>query len=280
MSEVTQVRRIVRQPHDTSGPLLSKNVFAQPVTPSKTKKSMHRTRFRSYHLHYENKQATDSMIRQIDDFPSFFTPTGDQPLILDCGANIGVTALEWKTRWPQSRVICFEPDPFAFALLEKNIEDNDIPQIRCVNAAVADHDGEETLYGQIGRGLDARGNSIDAAWGDREGGESTTVRSVRLSRYFSDQPVSFLKLDIEGAEERVLRDLGPDLERVESAYIEVHQTECSLESNSLSRIEGLLEESGFQIESLSRYDPHALPPQFRRWQQQVGATQTQLLCWR
>lgn len=241
---------------------------------------MRTTRFRGFRLSYENQEATESMIREIDEFPSFFTPSGDRPLIIDCGANIGVSVLEWKTRWPQSQIICFEPDPFAFELLQANVDDNDIPGIRCVNAAVSDFDGETTLFGDIGHGSDARGNSIDAAWGDRDGSDCVTVPCTRLSAYITDQPVSFLKMDVEGAEERVLKELGSKLGSVEAAYVEVHQTEESEAHNSLSRIEQSLVESGFSIESLSRYDEHALPPQFHDWQQSVGATQTQLLCWR
>ena len=61
------------------------------------------------------------MIRAIDEFPSFFSVDGADPLIIDCGANIGISVLEWKSRWPMARVICFEPDPDAFRLLEMNI---------------------------------------------------------------------------------------------------------------------------------------------------------------
>ena len=81
------------------------------------------------------------MIRASDEFPSFFEPRQSEPLIIDCGANIGVSVLEWKTRWPMSRIICFEPDPDAFRLLSLNMERNDIPGVQCIHAAVADFDG-------------------------------------------------------------------------------------------------------------------------------------------
>jgi len=53
---------------------------------------MQKMKFRGFQLFHNNREATESMIRQIDEFPSFFTPTEDQPLIIDCGANIGVSA--------------------------------------------------------------------------------------------------------------------------------------------------------------------------------------------
>lgn len=220
------------------------------------------------------------MLRAIDEFPSFFTPRGSAPRIIDCGANIGVSVLEWKTRWPMSQVLCFEPDPFAFELLKTNIERNDIPGVQCVQAAVADFDGQGRLHGELGRGADARGNSLCASWGKRSHSASIEVPCMRLSPYLKREPVAFLKLDVEGAEESVLRECSSDLASVEAAYVEVHETESLSATNSLERIEPLLRNAGFELELESRFAPHSLPPKLRSWQRQVGARQAQLLCWR
>lgn len=104
------------------------------------------------------------MIRAADDFPSFFSPTDDFPLIIDCGANIGVSVLEWKYRWPTSRIICFEPDPFAFEILETNIKKNDLPNVLGVCAAISNQEGQAIFHGQINRGADSRGNSLRPQW--------------------------------------------------------------------------------------------------------------------
>ena len=82
------------------------------------------------------------MLRAADDFPTFFTPADEFPLIIDCGANIGVSVLEWKYRWPTCRIICFEPDPYAFALLKKNVIKNDLPGVQCFCTAISDQSGE------------------------------------------------------------------------------------------------------------------------------------------
>lgn len=241
---------------------------------------MQRMKFRGFKLFYENRSAAESMVRQIDEFPSFFTPTEERPLIVDCGANIGVSILEWKTRWPGSQVICFEPDPFAFKILHKNVEENDIPGVTCINAAVSDFDDTVTLYGDISAFGDARGNSIDAAWGKRMGSCQTSVVCKRLSRYIADRNVSFLKLDIEGAEQRVLMEIAGYLDRVQAIYVEVHETDASISYNSSAAIEHILRDAGFMIETERRYDKHALPEHLDSWQRSVGARQTQLLGYR
>lgn len=240
---------------------------------------MQRMKFRGYDLYYNNIDAAESMVRQIDEFSSFFTPTGDRPLIIDCGSNIGVSVLEWKARWPQAQVICFEPDPYAFEVLNNNVDANDIPGVKCVNAAVFDREDTITFYGEISPNADARGNSAEPAWADRDGCSQTTVRCTRLSPYI-DREVAFLKLDIEGAEQRVLLEIADRLHLVQAMYVEVHETDESRETNSLDAIEHLLADAGFIVEKEPRFGEHALPEHLDEWRRSSGAELTQLLCWR
>lgn len=237
-------------------------------------------RFRGFQLFYENEETTQSMIRAIDDFPTFFAPNGEQPLIIDCGANIGISVLEWKYRWPMCRVICFEPDPFAYKLLEQNLEKNDVPGVQSYQAAISDQDGESILYGEIGRGSDSRGNSLHPDWGKRKLSQEVKIQCLRLGPYLDQEPVAFLKLDIEGKEESVLKDISPKLERVQAAYVEVHETKAMVEYNSASRVEKILRDAEFNLELERRFQKHSLPKAQFQWQEAVDAQQTQIMCWR
>lgn len=241
---------------------------------------MQRMKFRGFQLHHNNAAAAESMVRQIDEFPSFFTPSEERPLIIDCGANIGVSVLEWKTRWPTCEIICFEPDPWAFKVLDKNVEQNDIPGIRCINAAVLEHSDGAEFFGDLRQAGDARGNSVDPSWSRRDGSTSTTVKSTRLKPYIEGRDVSFLKLDIEGAEQRVLTDIQDHLDCISAIYVEVHETDESIDRNSAQAIESILKESGFIVEREEREGERSLPRHLDQWQERVGAVQTQLLCWR
>ena len=220
------------------------------------------------------------MCRETDTFASFFTPEGDRPLLIDAGSNIGVSVLGWKSRWPQCEIICFEPDPFAFELLQKNIDRNGLPWVTCHNVALSDQEGLATLHGSLGPAADGRGNSLSEGWGRRADSAAVKVPCKRLSSFVGDRQVGFLKLDVEGSEERILRDIESQLSQIAAIYVEVHETETTMQENSCGRIVALLKRAGFTVEQESRHDPHALPPHLASWSRRVGARQTQLRCWR
>ncbi len=48
-----------------------------------------------------------------------FKADTDAPLILDCGANIGLSALYFQRLYPKARIMAFEPDTHNFELLTK-----------------------------------------------------------------------------------------------------------------------------------------------------------------
>src|SRR5579862_10008371 len=45
-----------------------------------------------------------------------FTSTRENPVILDCGANIGMATFYFKWRFPEAQITSFEPDPSTFQL--------------------------------------------------------------------------------------------------------------------------------------------------------------------
>lgn len=47
---------------------------------------------------------------------------GEVPLIIDCGANIGLASMWFANAFPEARIIAVEPDQDNFALLQQNVE--------------------------------------------------------------------------------------------------------------------------------------------------------------
>lgn len=168
------------------------------------------------------------LIRRLNDF----VPDNDRPRILDCGANIGFSVLNYKRQFPQARIVAFEPDPEFAPVLRRNLEQNGAGDVEVVEAAAWTSAGE-------GRW---RSEGIDGSRLAPDG--STVVRTVDLADYLSDE-VDLLKLDIEGAEYAVVEHLADRLGRVKNLSIECHVDQTRIEP--FAKILTVLRRAGFLL---------------------------------
>lgn len=130
-------------------------------------------------------------VQQVYDFES----EHDEPVILDCGGNIGLSAIWFKKRYPKSSVTVFEADPAITKVLRRNLTSLGVADVRVVEAAVWVETGQVPFRAE---GADTgRIDSVDG-W--------HLVDAVRLAD-FVKEPVDLLKLDVEGAEYAVISDL-------------------------------------------------------------------------
>jgi FkbM family methyltransferase len=135
-----------------------------------------------------------------DDLDHFYTSQlslGNTPCILDCGANIGLSAIWYSTKFPDARIFAVEPEPSNFALLEKNVRA--FNHITPILAAISDHLGHVELAN----------SSASSSWAwqtiEREDG---AVETTTISTLLSSEPalVPFIvKVDIEGFERTLFR---------------------------------------------------------------------------
>ena len=137
-----------------------------------------------------------------------FETLNEKPVIIDCGANIGLSTIYFKQRHPGARVRSFEPDPDFAGILKKNVESWGLENVTVMESAVWSSEG--TLRFQQDQGLG--GHLADGG---------IEVRTERLKDYLSE-PVDFLKIDIEGAELEVLRDCKDALGNVRRLFVESH----------------------------------------------------------
>ena len=188
-------------------------------------------------------------------FEYFFVSRSDTPSIVDCGSNIGLSILFFKILYPNAKILAFEPDPVAFSILTKNIDENALLDVSALRYALTDHDGNVEFYKPAQRST-ALKMSID-----RERlTEQVTSISVPARRLASLLPesVDLLKIDIEGAEEVVLGDLEKSAAfgKIDQLHLEYHH-HIRPDRDRLARVLGLLESNfyGYQI----RAAPEAWP---------------------
>lgn len=159
------------------------------------------------------------------------------PLIIDAGANIGVSMLYFKRRFPDSKIICFEPDPKVFSALEMNARTYELEDCELHRAAL--WSGDRVLE-FCSEGADA--GAISEVGGS---GTPTLVRALDLLPFLQAQPVDFLKMDIEGAEVEVLQACQSGLKNVQRIFIEYHSFEGS--NQRLAELFQILEGAGFRL---------------------------------
>jgi len=174
-----------------------------------------------------------------------FNTDKKDPFILDCGAHIGLSTLYFKRIYPEAKITAFEPNPKTFELLKLNISQNNLKDVKLKNAALSDKKGEDTLYiSKEDRSPWTWGDAIVRnKWNESENSKKIRVKTVKLSEYIN-RKVDFLKLDIEGAETRVLEEVGSKLSQVKEMVMEFHGSSTNKE-NSLQKILEALESNNF-----------------------------------
>jgi FkbM family methyltransferase len=181
--------------------------------------------FRSFLWQYKEIFADESY--------KFKTET-ENPIIYDCGANVGTSCAYFKKRFPNSRIKAFEANPIIAKYLKENIQNNNFKNIEVIDKALwINNEGVELNLER------ADASSIFTT------GEKQKVNSIRLKDLLeSEERVDMLKMDIEGAEIEVLLDCDESLKIVNNIFIEYHSYINS--KQNLAELLKLLEQNHFR----------------------------------
>lgn len=166
------------------------------------------TILRGYPLRLFRYEAVCSSIRESGDFyeAGILDALRDrrprESVILDIGAHIGNHSAYWTAFVPYDLLVAFEPTPESFALLRENV-----PQALCLQLAVSDVPGPVALRrDEVNRGR----TRVDPD-GD--------VRALGVRLDDLGLCPSFIKLDVEGWQSRVLRGARQTLARWRPALL-------------------------------------------------------------
>jgi len=142
--------------------------------------------------------------------------------IVDIGANVGASALFWKTRYPGARLLCFEPVAENFALLSQNLAA--YASTECHNEGLGSADAQLELIASPGAGNEGGWSLYQRGQKGGEARQRVTIRcsGTRLAELGVDS-IDILKVDTEGHEREILRGLEPEmLERTRYITGELH----------------------------------------------------------
>jgi FkbM family methyltransferase len=165
-----------------------------------------------------------------------FSSTSQVPYIIDAGANVGLSVIYFKQIFPDAEIVAIEPDIFIFDILKYNIDLFEYSNIKLVKRAlwnvntVLKFHSEGADGGRISTLLDTK--------------KVINVQTDRLYKYL-DKKVDFLKMDIEGAEYKVLEDSKEYLKNVQNIFVEYHS--FIEKDQELPELLDLLRNAGFRL---------------------------------
>ena len=144
--------------------------------------------------------------------PSLLPPDNAR-VVVDCGANIGITSLFLAARYPGATILSVEPHPENFALLKTNV--SQVSRILPICACVTGTSQSAVRF-----------TTHQPAWGNRiatddHGVLVPAITIEELCKQNGIEKIDLLKFDIEGAEEQVLEN-GTFLARTEHIIVELH----------------------------------------------------------
>jgi FkbM family methyltransferase len=141
-------------------------------------------------------------------------------VIVDAGANIGLTSRFFAARYPQARILALEPESSNFAMLRRNTAA--YPRIVPIQAALWDSVATLDVIDPSGRHGAYR---TQAPVADNASSALERVLSLTMPKILADYALDYidlLKIDIEGAEKELFAVAEPWIGRVGVIIAELH----------------------------------------------------------
>lgn len=193
-----------------------------------------------------------------------FSP-GDQLVIFDIGACEAEDSIRYSRLFPRSTIYAVEPLASNLARARSHLERHSVTNVRLVDCALSDADGDATFYVSSGR---PPGAPRESEWdyGNKSSSlleptqhlevtpwlrfdETVTVPTRTLDRLCRESDVAaidFIHLDVQGAELKVLSGGEAILGTVRAIWLEVEATELYRDQPLKDTVEEFLTSHGFE----------------------------------
>ena len=186
---------------------------------------------------------------------SYFSFSSENPVIIQAGGHYGSETVSFAQHWPKGKIIAFEPNPHAFAILSSTTSSSNNVQI--YNTALNDYSGKAPFYLCYGSsGEDPafeHASSLlkpSACMEVHYQGPVINVECVLLDQWCYENQVDhvdFLCLNLQGAELQVLRSSPEVLKSVRCIAVHTNLFPFRTGTTQYVDLKNCLEESGFQF---------------------------------
>ena len=144
-------------------------------------------------------------------------------VIIDCGANIGVSTVYFASKYPQATIVALEPNRANFEICQKNTQS--FNNIICLHAAVWKDNCELFLQNPQGEDWAFQYNDRqDSKTSENFKGDKVLAFSIpALIEKYNLQKIDIMKIDIEGAEKDLFcSDSLSWMDIVKNLIVELH----------------------------------------------------------
>jgi FkbM family methyltransferase len=176
-------------------------------------------------------------------YQKFSTPIQDGWTILDIGAGIGDFSISVARAHPHSTVYAFEPFPESFALLKRNLELNQVTNVRESSYAISAENGVIELQA-------VSAEAVQQSTAAQTAASAIQVPSITLDKFVDDANlarIDYFKMDCEGAEYGILFNAtSATLNKISHLCMEYHDGVTEYSHADLARF---LEQNGFVVTS-------------------------------
>jgi FkbM family methyltransferase len=170
-------------------------------------------------------------------------------VMFDIGAHVGIWTCALATAHPRATVHAFEASPRTFNALQQNCGRNKLRNVVLNQVAVSDSSGALEFQSPRKGSLFARIRADGNAQHRFDDAEVVVVPALRLDDYCRTKAIGridFLKVDVEGAEPRVLRGLLSEIP-VGRMWIEVDETNLADMGQSIAELAEVVTTAGYRF---------------------------------
>lgn len=170
----------------------------------------------------------------------------EKDIFIDVGANIGFyTVLASRLIGPEGKVRSFEPTPLTFEILKENTRM--LENAVCNNIGVSDENGKIS-FKDFGPGYSAFNTASAEGTILRHSSKNIEVPSITLDRYINEQDLlpTFIKLDAEGLEYKILQGMKEILSRSDRALVTIEMANDGLWADNYKSSSDVLLKAGFK----------------------------------
>tara|TARA_Y100000590_G_scaffold432073_1_gene547644 strand:+ start:669 stop:1556 length:888 start_codon:yes stop_codon:yes gene_type:complete len=185
-------------------------------------------------------------------------------IVLDIGAHIGYFTLILAKYVGDKGLVCaFEPEPKNFKLLSKNVQVNNYKNVILTNKAVSNKNEKCLLY--VGQESSGANRIYEPKKSLSQKFQTVTTETIVLDDFFKNKEnldkISFIKMDMEGAEYKAI--LGMDLlfEKNKKISILTEFSKKSIEDSGHTSLEFIdfFYNNGFQVNLLDEKNKKIVP---------------------